>query len=246
MSGSGKHRRREMKLLPAVVERQRRPVLDRIRRPLACRTHFHGLTVLVYRVAGRTRDRGFVRMDRRWHQAPGTFQGDGLDQVADAVLEVHPVALETIVTQNPVGVVTGIEEDLVVGHVVRSGGPGGVFLLMTLAAAGVQAAADVLLPEQEPSLRGTGTEDYFCDGWGFREQSGPFYGTPLWEGYDPGNRGNAYRWHIPDPITFKKSLRVEIQHKGGQDFPDGTSTGFIERDGLCRERAAGGSAQLAI
>jgi hypothetical protein len=40
--------------------------------------------------------------------------------------------------------------------------------------------------EKEPSLRGTGTEDYFCDGWGFREQSGPFYGTPLWEGYSAG------------------------------------------------------------
>jgi hypothetical protein len=86
--------------------------------------------------------------------------------------------------------------------------------------------------EKEPSLRGTGTEDYFCDGWGFREQSGPFYGTPLWEGYDTGDRGSAYRWHLPDPVTFRKSLRVEIQHRGGQDFPDGTSTGYIERDDL--------------
>jgi Protein of unknown function (DUF2961) len=86
--------------------------------------------------------------------------------------------------------------------------------------------------EKEPSLRGTGTEDYFCDGWGFREQAGPFYGTPLWEGYDTGDRGSAYRWHIPDPITFTKSLRVEIQHRGAQDFPDGTSTGYIERDDL--------------
>jgi hypothetical protein len=86
--------------------------------------------------------------------------------------------------------------------------------------------------EKEPSLRGTGTEDYFCDGWGFREQSGPFYGTPLWEGYSTGDRGSAYRWHIPDPVAFTNSLRVEIQHRGGQDFPDGTSTGYIERDDL--------------
>jgi hypothetical protein len=86
--------------------------------------------------------------------------------------------------------------------------------------------------EQEPRLRGTGTEDYFCDGWGFREQSGPFYGTPLWEGYDTGDRGSAYRWHIPDPVAFTKSLRVEIEHKGSQVFPDGTSDGFIERDDL--------------
>jgi hypothetical protein len=86
--------------------------------------------------------------------------------------------------------------------------------------------------EKEPSLRGTGTEDYFCDGWGFREQFGPFYGTPLWEGYDTGDRGTAYRFHIPDPIVFTKSLRAEIEHKGSQTFPDGTSDGFIERDDL--------------
>ncbi len=86
--------------------------------------------------------------------------------------------------------------------------------------------------EKTPSLRGTGTEDYFCDGWGFREQAGPFYGTPLFEGYDTGDRVTAYRFHIPDPITFKKSLRVEIEHKGSQTFPDGKGSGFIERDDL--------------
>ncbi len=86
--------------------------------------------------------------------------------------------------------------------------------------------------EKEPSLRGTGTEDYFCDGWGFREQAGPFYGAPLWEGFDTGDRGTAYRWHIPDPVVFTKSLRVEIEHKGSQSFPDGTGSGFIERDDL--------------
>jgi hypothetical protein len=86
--------------------------------------------------------------------------------------------------------------------------------------------------EKEPRLRGTGTEDYFCDGWGFRQQAGPFYGTPLYEGYDTGDRGTAYRFHIPDPVTFTKTLQVEIQHKGSQSFPDGTGTGFIERDDL--------------
>jgi len=86
--------------------------------------------------------------------------------------------------------------------------------------------------EQEPSLRGTGTEDYFCDAWGFRQQDGPYYGTPLWEGYGTGDRGTAYRFHIADPVPFTKSLRVEIEHKGSQSFPDGTTSGFIERDDL--------------
>ncbi len=86
--------------------------------------------------------------------------------------------------------------------------------------------------EPEPRLRGTGTEDYFCDAWGFRQQDGPFYGTPLWEGRIAGDRGTAYRFHLADPVPFKKSLRVEIEHKGAQKFPDGSSTGFIERDDL--------------
>ncbi len=84
----------------------------------------------------------------------------------------------------------------------------------------------------EPQLRGTGTEDYFCDAWGFRQQATPFYGTPLWEGYNAGDRSSAYRWHIPDPVTFHTSLRAEIEHKGSQSLPDGTVDGFIERDDL--------------
>lgn len=85
---------------------------------------------------------------------------------------------------------------------------------------------------KEPQLRGTGTEDYFCEAWGFRQQDGPFYGVPLWEGRKEGDCGSAYRFHLPDPIVFRESLRVEIEHKGTQTFPDGTFTGFIERDDL--------------
>ena len=55
---------------------------------------------------------------------------------------------------------------------------------------------------------------------------------PLWEGYAPGNRGSVYRFHLTDPVPFKKSLRVEIEHKGSQEFPDRSGSGFIERDDL--------------
>ncbi len=68
--------------------------------------------------------------------------------------------------------------------------------------------------ETTPSLRGTGTEDYFGDAWGFRPFSYPYNGVSLWEGYFPGDRATAYRWHIEDPITFKRSLKVEIEHRG--------------------------------
>jgi hypothetical protein len=83
--------------------------------------------------------------------------------------------------------------------------------------------------EKEPSLRGTGTEDYFCDGWGFRKQAGPYYGAPIVEGQRAGDRTTVYRWHITDPIAFKKSLRMEIEHKGMGVEANGNYTGFMER-----------------
>jgi hypothetical protein len=86
--------------------------------------------------------------------------------------------------------------------------------------------------EKEPSLRGTGTEDYFCDGWGFYAQEGPYYGCPMSAWGKTGDQTSVYRFHIPDPVTFKKSLRAEIEHKGAQEFPGGGSSGFIERDDL--------------
>ena len=84
--------------------------------------------------------------------------------------------------------------------------------------------------EKEPSLRGTGSEDYFCDGWGFRKMATPYYGAPLMEGNDPLNLTTVYRWHIADPVVFKKSLHVEIEHKGVSFNPDGSlKSGFEER-----------------
>ncbi|MFP4500986.1 MAG: glycoside hydrolase family 172 protein [Candidatus Hydrogenedentota bacterium] len=67
---------------------------------------------------------------------------------------------------------------------------------------------------EAPQLKGTGTEDYFGDAWGLREFSAPYFGVPLYEGVVTGDRVTAYRWHIPNPIPFKESLRVEMEHKG--------------------------------
>lgn len=67
--------------------------------------------------------------------------------------------------------------------------------------------------EEEPSLRGTGLEDYFGEAWGIRKVLGPYSGCSISEGF-VGGRITAYRWHVPDPIRFTKSLRVEIEHKG--------------------------------
>jgi hypothetical protein len=81
--------------------------------------------------------------------------------------------------------------------------------------------------ETEPSLRGTGTEDYVGDAWGFRRFDGPYYGVPVWEGSsEAGNLTTYYRWHIPDPIAFNKSLRFELEHTGPVSNVTG---GYVER-----------------
>lgn len=68
--------------------------------------------------------------------------------------------------------------------------------------------------EEYPSLSGTGTEDYFNDAWGFREFCRPYFGVPVFDGYQAGDRVSAYRWHIADPVAFQKSLKVQIEHFG--------------------------------
>lgn len=86
--------------------------------------------------------------------------------------------------------------------------------------------------EEKASLEGTGTEDFFNDAWGFREDTGLYYGITVAEGQGVGARSSAYRWQIPDPVPFKKSLRLEIEHKGWtfHDETDGSvRSGFEER-----------------
>ena len=68
-----------------------------------------------------------------------------------------------------------------------------------------------------PTICGTGTEDYFCGSYGFPEvYSGPYAGTPLAANFDhtPPNYWSLYRWHLPDPISFQKDLKVTIQALG--------------------------------
>lgn len=74
-----------------------------------------------------------------------------------------------------------------------------------------------------PTICGTGTEDYFCGAWCF-DSNGKYvdYSTP-YAGMMQNNTDNfyrsqkffnLYRWHITDPIYFKKDLKVTIQALG--------------------------------
>jgi len=69
-----------------------------------------------------------------------------------------------------------------------------------------------------PTICGTGTEDYFGGAWCFDERnfSAPHFGFQRVKGErnQAGTRLTLYRFHIPDPVFFKKDLRVTMQALG--------------------------------
>ena len=71
---------------------------------------------------------------------------------------------------------------------------------------------DIITVDGRLSFLGTGTEDYFCDAWGFRVFSNLYYGVAALDGREVGDRLSAYRFHIMDPIPFTKSFKFEIEH----------------------------------
>ncbi len=69
--------------------------------------------------------------------------------------------------------------------------------------------------EAHPSLYGTGSEDYFTQAWGMHDHAQLFGGTTVNE-HDPRHPNRractSYRLHLLDPIAFRESIRVTIEH----------------------------------
>ncbi len=82
--------------------------------------------------------------------------------------------------------------------------------------------------ETNPSIHGTGTEDYFNSGWYFNkgEFHAPYHGLVIKDYLQ--TRICAYRFHIFDAVPFKKNIRVTIEHGGTNDTPgcDYSSTAY--------------------
>jgi hypothetical protein len=67
--------------------------------------------------------------------------------------------------------------------------------------------------EWPPSLHGTGTEDYFNTAWcPQQEYSAPYHGITLGGGDNWSGQVSLYRFHVEDPVTFERSIRVTIEH----------------------------------
>ncbi len=70
--------------------------------------------------------------------------------------------------------------------------------------------------EKKPSIRGTGTEDYFLSAWGLKKNSTPYFGVPYLNQPDRiiGQMTCSYRWHIHDPLVFNTGIRVTFETFG--------------------------------
>jgi len=85
----------------------------------------------------------------------------------------------------------------------------------------------------KPDIEGTGTEDYFNDAWSFRVATGFYTGVSVADGTGVGARMSAYRWHVVDPVPFRTSLKLDIEHRGWTYHPDGSvRSAFEERRDL--------------
>jgi hypothetical protein len=81
--------------------------------------------------------------------------------------------------------------------------------------------------DRDPTICGTGTEDYFGGAWGFGKQSysAPYFGFQQVSGRseEVGARMTLYRFHVMDPVFFGRRLRVTMQalgwRSGGRFLP---------------------------
>jgi Protein of unknown function (DUF2961) len=63
-----------------------------------------------------------------------------------------------------------------------------------------------------PTLSGTGSEDYVGTGWGLSQYANQYQGCLVADGEKM--RYSFYRYHVPDPIYFRRDVRVTIQQIG--------------------------------
>jgi len=83
--------------------------------------------------------------------------------------------------------------------------------------------------ESEPSVRGTGTEDYFSGAWYYLPRHGrfsaPYHGCIVRDLFR--SRVAVYRFDMAAPVSFSRSLRVEIGHGFSNDMAcDYSSTAY--------------------
>lgn len=74
--------------------------------------------------------------------------------------------------------------------------------------------------EKNPSISGTGSEDYFGQAWGFKGENSLYHGAMSF----PDRTMTMYRWHVLDPIPFSRSLQFHWENFGMVGANYGEST----------------------
>lgn len=82
-----------------------------------------------------------------------------------------------------------------------------------------------------PNMHGTGTEDYFCGAWNYKQLSQtyctPYFGYHFKGNSDYTGKHSQYRFHIEDPVYFDRALRFSIEHGHDNNKQgDWTSTAY--------------------
>jgi hypothetical protein len=88
---------------------------------------------------------------------------------------------------------------------------------------------DGLPGEQWPPVyHGTGSEEVFGGGAGPNQAyTGPYTGFHLIESSDYAGKNAMYRWYLPDPIRFERSLVWTIEHGHANNYEnDYTSVAY--------------------
>ena len=72
-----------------------------------------------------------------------------------------------------------------------------------------------------PTLHGTGVEDYFDTTWcPQKEHASAYHGLIRGGGENWSGVSTYYRFHIEDPVTFRKSIKVTFEHGHANRRPD--------------------------
>ena len=87
--------------------------------------------------------------------------------------------------------------------------------------------------EAQPTICGTGTEDYIGSAWSLGEFASPESGAPLVTGPSATMAGgwslvSFYRWHLSDPVLFQESARVTLQQIGSASFREGEENALAQ------------------
>jgi len=177
-----------------------------------------------------------IPLDRVWYHIDYQLY-DELDEVAyfhaQFRRECLTLAKGNAAKQKNVMLWEGIndtgEDNYVLLEAEGNGQLAGIFLSVDNIAGGWWGEGDDMIfidgEKWPPSLHGTGTEEIFGGGACPKDEyAGPYAGFPLINNRNFYRKTSMYRFYVPDPIRFRKSIKVTIEHGHANNFENDYSS----------------------